>query len=138
VAELKTRPTTRSVAAFIAAMPDSERRRDCRAVLRIMKEATRAQPKMWGTSIVGFGSFRYRGASRREVDWFLTGFSPRKQSLTLYIMSGFAGAGALLRRLGRHTTGVSCLYLKRLDDVDLAVLKRLIRESVRHLAVLRV
>jgi len=136
VAELKTRPTKRSVAAFIAALPD-ERRRDCRAVLRIMKEATRAQPKMWGTSIVGFGSFRYRGASGREGHWFLAGFSPRKQSLTLYIMSGFAGAGALLRRLGRHTTGVSCLYLKRLDDVDLGVLKRLIRESVRHLATLR-
>ncbi len=136
MAELKTKRINRSVTAFLDAIPDPGRRRDCRAVLRIMKDATKATPRMWGTSIVGFGSYHYRYASGREGDWFVAGFSPRKQSLTLYVMSGFARYDDLMGRLGTHTTGKSCLYIKRLEDVDLGVLRQLVRESVRHVATL--
>jgi hypothetical protein len=92
----------------------------------VMKQATRAKPEMWGPSIVGFGSYRYPYGSGREGEWFLTGFSPRKQNLTLYIMPGFDRYRSLMDRLGRHTTGKSCLYVKRLSDLDLDVLKELV------------
>lgn len=133
MAELKTRPTDQSVERFIAGIGDPERREDCRAVARIMRRVTRTKPKMWGPSIVGFGSYHYKYASGREGDWFLTGFSPRKQSLTLYIMAGFKRYGELLSRLGKHKTGKSCLYVKRIDEVDLAVLEELIEQSVQYL-----
>lgn len=128
--ELKTKKTEQSVAAFLAALEDEERRRDCKKVLAIMKSITKSQPKMWGTSIVGFGAYRYVYASGQSGDWPLTGFSPRKQNLTLYIMPGFDKYPALMKRLGKFKTGKSCLYLKSLDDVDLPTLKTLIRESV--------
>jgi hypothetical protein len=135
MAELKTRRTDASVQEFLDSVADEERRRDCRTVLRIMKAATHAPPKMWSTSIVGFGSYRYRYRSGREGEWFLAGFSPRKQDLTLYLMgAGFAGYGALLEKLGKHRTGRACLYLKRLADVDLDVLRTLVKSSVEHLA----
>ena len=127
---MKTTPTGASVKAFIDAIPDERRRRECRAVMKIMKAATGASPKMWGPSIVGYGRYHYKYDSGREGDWFLAGFSPRKQDLTLYIMSGFAGQAELMKKLGRHKTGVSCLYLKTLDDVDLDVLSQLVRRSV--------
>jgi len=129
-AEPKTKQTDRSVSAFIAAIKDEGRRRDCLAVLAMMKGVTRSDPKMWGTSIVGFGTYHYVYASGQEGDWPLTGFSPRKQNLTLYIMPGFDGYPALMRRLGKVKTGKSCLYLKSLDDVDLPSLKELIKRSV--------
>ena len=127
---MKTTPTGASVKAFIDAIGDEQRRRECRAVMTIMKAATGASPKMWGPSIVGYGSYHYKYDSGREGDWFLAGFSPRKQDLTLYIMSGFAGHAELMQKLGRHKTGVSCLYLRTLDDVDLDVLSELVRRSV--------
>jgi hypothetical protein len=133
MAELKTKPTDQKVEAFLDAIPDAERRRDCYALLGLMKRATRSEPRMWGPSIVGFGSYHYRYASGREGDWMLTGFSPRKRDLTLYIMTGFDDAGDLMARLGKHATGKSCLYIKRLADVDLPTLKTLIQRSVRHL-----
>jgi hypothetical protein len=133
-AELKTKPTGQKVEAFLDAIPDAERRRDCYTVLELMKQATRSEPRMWGPSIVGFGSYHYRYASGREGDWMLTGFSPRKRDLTLYIMTGFDQAGELLARLGKHSTGKSCLYIKRLADVDLPTLEKLIQRSIRHLA----
>jgi hypothetical protein len=133
VAELKTRPTDDSVERFLDGIADEHRRADCRAVARIMKRVTRVSPQMWGPSIVGYGSYRYRYESGREGDWFLTGFSPRKQSLTVYIMSGFTRYDDLLAQLGKYKTGKSCLYIKRLEDVDLAVLETLVRESVAHL-----
>jgi len=133
MATLKTRPTKQSVTAFLAAIPDAERRADCRKVLAMMKRSTGARPRMWGTSIVGFGAYHYKYASGREGDWPLTGFSPRKQNLTLYIMAGFSRYGTLMRRLGKHKTGSSCLYLKRLADVDPVVLEKLIVESVAHM-----
>jgi hypothetical protein len=101
--------------------------------MRIMRRVTEAEPAMWGTSVVGFGDIHHRGASGRATDWFQTGFSPRKQSLTLYIMTGCERHPELMRRLGRYTTGVSCLYLRRLADIDLDVLQELVRESVTHL-----
>ncbi len=133
MAELKTKPTDQDVEAFLNAIPDPGRREDCFTLLELMKKVTRSEPRMWGPSIVGFGSYHYRYASGREGDWMLTGFSPRKQNLTLYIMTGFDQAGELMARLGTHTTGKSCLYLKRLADVDLPTLKKLIQGSVRHL-----
>ncbi len=134
MAKPKTAPSNKSVEAFLKTIADDTRRQDCRTVSKIMKQATKAEPKMWGDSIVGFGSYHYMYASGREGDWFLTGFSPRKQSLTLYIMSGFKRYDALLLKLGNHKTGKSCLYIKRLADVDLQVLKELIQQSVKHTA----
>jgi hypothetical protein len=133
MAELKTRPTDKSVETFLEGVPDERKRRDCFTVLELMKKVTKSEPRMWGPSIVGFGSYHYRYASGREADWMLTGFSPRKQNLTLYIMAGFDGSEELMARLGKHTTGKSCLYIKRLDDVHLPTLEKLIRGSVRRL-----
>ena len=138
MAELKTKATTASVSDFLAKVADEERRKDCLAVAKIMQQATGAKPRMWGPSIVGFGEMRYKYASGRELDWFLTGFSPRKGDLTLYIMPGFARYGDLMRSLGRHKTGKSCLYIKRLADVDLAVLRTLVESSVEHMRSARV
>jgi len=124
MAELKTKKTQASVEAFIGRIEDERTKEDCRALVEIMRQATKAEPKMWGSSIVGFGSHHYRYASGREGDWFLAGFSPRSQNLTLYITSGFEEFDELLGSLGRHSTGKSCLYIKRLDDVHLPTLKR--------------
>lgn len=131
MAELKTAKTRASVAAFLAAIADPARRRECKAVARMMKEATGASPRMWGGSIVGFGDMRCKYASDREVDWFLAGFSPRKDGLTLYLMPNLDAHGALLKKLGKHSTGKSCLYIRRLEDVDQAVLERLITDGVK-------
>jgi hypothetical protein len=130
MAELKTKQTDASVEVFLRKIPDPERQRDCRAVAQLMREATGAEPRMWGTSIVGFGSYRYRGATG-EREWFPVGFSPRKQDLTLYILAGFERNAVLMKRLGKYKTGKSCLYLKRLADVDLGVLRQIIEQSVR-------
>lgn len=130
MAEPKTKRTGASVGAFLASITDPERRRDACAVLALLRRVTGERPAMWGASIVGFGTYRYRYASGQEADWPLTGFSPRAQGLTLYFMAGFAGHGALLRRLGRHSTGKACLYLRRLEDVDEAVLEEIVRLGV--------
>jgi hypothetical protein len=131
MAELKTKPTGESVKAFIDAIPDETRRRDCRALVQIMKTATGAAPRLWGPSIVGFGDYHYKYASGREGDWFMVGFSPRKQDLTLYLAIGFDRQQSVLKRLGRYRTGKSCLYIKRLSDIDLDVLRELVENSVR-------
>jgi len=130
MAELKTKPTARSVEGFLKAIKDRARQKDCRTLVTVMRQATGARPEMWGPSIVGFGRYHYTYASGREGDWFLAGFSPRKQNLTLYIMSGFAGAEPLLKKLGKHKTGGSCLYLKSLADVDRSALSKLVQRSV--------
>lgn len=131
--ELKTQPTDQSVEAFLNNVEDERRRQDCFTVLEIMRDVTGAEPKMWGNSIVGFGEYHYTYASGREGDWMLTGFSPRKQNLTLYIMAGFDAYDDLLQRLGKHKTGKSCLYIKKLADVDLDVLRTLVQQSVHHM-----
>jgi len=132
MAELKTRPNDDSVETFLSSAPDEKRRADSRRILALMTEITPEPPRMWGGSIVGFGTYLYKYASGREGDWFLTGFSPRKQNLTLYVMSGFDGQQELLSRLGKHRTGKGCLYLNRLDDVDEGVLRELIRRSIKR------
>jgi hypothetical protein len=134
MAELKTKPSDASVERFLAAIEDEGRRADCRALVRIMKEATGSPPRMWGSSIVGFGDYHFKYASGREGDWFLTGFSPRKQDLTLYVMGGFENHRDLMEKLGKFKTGKGCLYLKRLDDAHLPTLKRLILRSVKQIA----
>lgn len=131
MAELKTKPTAASVAAFFDALPDPERRADCRTVAKIMGKVTKVAPKMWGPSIVGFGSYHYKYESGREGDWLLVGFSPRKKDLTLYLMGLFAADRRLLEKLGPHKTGKSCLYIKRLADLDLAILEKLIAAAVK-------
>lgn len=133
MAELKTKKTEASVDDFIAAIEDDQRRKDCKAVMAIMKRVTKSSPKMWGTNIVGYGSYHYRYASGQEGDWPLTGFSPRKQNLTLYIMAGFDDYPELMAKLGKYKTGKSCLYLKRLSDVDTAVLEQLVAASVKDM-----
>ena len=133
MAELKTKRTKQSVGAFIKSIPDPARRRDCLTVKRLMEDATKSRAAMWGTSIVGCGTYRYKYPNGRLAEWFLTGFSPRKQNLTLYIMAGFGFNKGLMRQLGKHKTGGSCLYIKQLDDVDTKVLDKLIRASVKHM-----
>ena len=133
MAELKTKPTGASVDAFLRSIPAEGRRKDCTIVSGIMRRATGSKPRMWGPSIVGFGTHWYPGSNGKSVEWFQAGFSPRKANLTLYLMSGFAGKDALMGKLGKHTTGKSCLYIKKLDDVDLDVLETLIGKSVEQL-----
>ena len=133
MAELKTKLNDASVEAFLNGIDDEQKRADSFAVLKLMQQATKQPPKMWGTAIVGFGSYRYKYASGREGDWMLVGFSPRKANLTLYIMGDFEQRGALLAKLGKHTTGGGCLYVKHLADVDTGVLKEMVKQSVAHL-----
>jgi predicted CopG family antitoxin len=138
MAELKTKETTESVSAFIDKIADKGRREDCLAVIDIMRAVTKEEPKMWGSSIVGFGRYHYKSASGREGDWMITGFSPRKGPLTLYIFGGFDSFGDLMQRLGKYKTGGSCLYIKTLADVDMGVLKKLIARSVKLKAPQRI
>jgi hypothetical protein len=133
MAELKTKKTEKSVEKFLNTVKDEATRNDCVTILKMMQKATGAPPKLWGPSIIGFGGYHYKYESGREGDWFLTGFSPRKGNLSLYIMSGFRRYPELMRKLGKYKTGVSCLYIKRLADVDKNVLNELIAESVRHI-----
>ena len=133
MAELKTKPNAASVSDFINSIDDEQRRKDCQTVASIMKRATKAEPQMWGTSIIGFGQQHYKYESGREGDWFIAGFSPRKQDLTLYIVNGVERYPALLKKLGKHKIGRSCLYLKRLSDVDVDVLRELVERSVKDI-----
>ena len=132
MAELKTKKTKASVAEFLNAIEDPQKRKDSKTIVKMMKEATGMKPAMWGASMVGFGNYHYKYASGREGDWFLTGFAPRKQDLTLYIMDGFKSYKPLMKRLGKYKTGKACLYIKRLDDVDVVALRELITRSVKN------
>jgi hypothetical protein len=129
--ELKRVVNAASVEDFLNSVTDEQKREDCFEILRIMEQVTKEAPKMWGSSIVGFGSYHYKGSSGREGDWLQTGFSPRKQNLTLYIIGGFDLYKDLLMKLGKYKTSVGCLYIKKLDDVDKEVLKELVAESVK-------
>ncbi|NJR72197.1 MAG: DUF1801 domain-containing protein [Gammaproteobacteria bacterium] len=132
MAELKTKLNEASVETFLACAGEN-RLQDCQAVLALMQKITKAPPKMWGASIVGFGSYTYKYESGREGVWPLVGFSPRKQNLTLYIMAGFDEYEALMAQLGKHKTGKSCLYINQLSDVDMKVLEKLIKASVKYM-----
>jgi hypothetical protein len=133
MAQLKTRPNDKNVVEFLNAVENETKREDSFTILELMQQVTGSEPIMWGDSIIGFGSYHYKYASGREADWFLTGFSPRVQNLTLYIMSGFDEYDDLLGKLGKHSTGKSCLYVKRLENIDLDVLKELVEKSVAHM-----
>jgi hypothetical protein len=133
MAELKTKPTSASVAKFIAGVTPEPRRLDALAVMKLMRRVTGERPRLWGPSIVGFGTYRATYASGREVEWMLTGFSPRKSSLVLYVMSGFPRHAGLVAKLGKIKAGKGCLYVNRLADVDAAVLEELIRTSVANM-----
>ena len=130
MAENKTQKTTGSVAQFIAAVEDPVRRKECKTVSKLMREVTGARGKMWGDTIVGFGDDHLKYASGREVDWFLTGFAPRKGNLTLYLMCSLEKQTSLLKKLGKHKIGKSCLHIKSLDDIDMDVLRELVENSV--------
>ena len=131
--QLKTQRTRASVKAFIAGVADEQKRKDAHVISALMQDITGEKPEMWGTSIVGFGSYHYKYASGQEGDWPLVGFSPRKDNLTLYIMPGFKDYADLLGKLGKHKKGMSCLFIKSLDDVHLPTLKTLVRQSVRQM-----
>ena len=126
MAENKTKPTGASVQSYISSIADETRRKDCEALAKLMAKATKQQPKMWGTSIVGFGSYHYKYASGREGDSCLTGFSSRKGDISVYLTASFPGHDELLSKLGKHKMGKACLYIRRLSDVDLQVLEKLI------------
>ena len=132
-ADIKTKVNDASVEQFLRSVENEQRRKDSFVVLEMMKKITKLEPKMWGPSIVGFGSYHYKYASGREGDMPIVGFSPRKQALSLYILSGFSNYEELLKKLGKHKTSVACLYINKLADVDLKVLEQLVKESVKHM-----
>ena len=133
MATLKTQPNDRDVTEFLASVEDIQRREDCFKLLTLMQEVTGETPQYWHGNIIGFGTYHYRYESGREGDWFITGFSPRKQNLTLYIIAGFDKYEELMNQLGRHKTGKSCLYVNRLADIDMEVLRELIARSVHYM-----
>ncbi|MEQ8623847.1 MAG: DUF1801 domain-containing protein [Vicingaceae bacterium] len=133
MAENKTQPTNQSVESFLNAVENEQRKKDGFEVLEMMKKITGEEPVLWGPSLIGFGNYHYKYESGREGDFFRTGFSPRKTALTLYIMSGFSRYEDLMQKLGKYKTGKSCLYVKKLDDVDREVLTELIEESLKFI-----
>ena len=133
MAENKTQPTKASVTEFVNSIEDPQQRADARKVAAMMRRATGKRARMWGSSMVGYGTYHYRYESGREGDFMVTGYAPRKQALTVYIMAGFERFAPLLKKLGKYKTGKSCLYIKRLSDVDEEVLERLINESVAYM-----
>jgi hypothetical protein len=132
LAEIKTKPTASSVEEFINKLPDEQKRKDSFTLLKLMENATKEQPKMWGASIIGFGNKRYKSAATgREVDWLKIGFSPRKANLSLYLFVDIQSQGDTLKKLGKHKTGVGCLYINKLEDVDMKVLEEMINASLK-------
>jgi hypothetical protein len=133
MAENKTKQTKASVDKFISAIKDENIRKDCYTIIKIMKSVTKEEPKMWGPSIIGFGTYHYKYASGREGDMCIVGFSPRKQNLTIYLVGGFEKQKALLAKLGKYKTSKVCLYIKSLKDVDVKILKEMIANSVKEM-----
>ncbi|MGI9203225.1 MAG: DUF1801 domain-containing protein [Woeseiaceae bacterium] len=133
MAELKTKATSASVAAFLNSIEDKNKKSDCKAIAKMMRDATGKRAKMWGKSIVGYDTYDYLYASGRSGTFMITGFSPRAQNISVYIMPGFSKFGALMKKLGKYKTGKSCLYIKKLEDVDQKILARLIKESVMEM-----
>lgn len=129
MAELKTKKNKKSVSGFLKGIEDDQKSKDCLALVKLMTEATGSKPAMWGDAIVGFGDYHYRSESGREGDWFVAGFSPRKQNISLYLIGGIKNHPDLLRQLGKHKIGGSCLYINKLSDVNLKILKTLIKKT---------
>jgi hypothetical protein len=132
MAEPKTKKTRASVNEFLQQIEDPDQRKDAKAIVKLMREVTGARPKMWGPSIIGFGDYHYVYESGREGDWFLTGFSPRKGKTSIYTLCGFDKSKALLKKLGKHKTSKSCLYIKSLQDIDLDVLREIVERSIEE------
>ena len=132
MAELKTKLTAASVDKFLNSIKDEQKRQDCWVIADIMQKAAKAEGKMWGPSIVGFGTHKYKYPDGREMDWMVVAFSPRKQNITLYVLRDFEGQNELLSALGKHSAGKGCLYIKRLSDVHLPTLKKIVKASVQH------
>ena len=132
MAELKTKVTQGSVKKFLDGIAEEAKRKDSYLLFQMMQKATKNEARLWGDSIVGFGDYHYVGKSGREGDWFLAGLSPRKQNLTLYMLGGWEPHTALLAKLGKYSLGKGCLYIKRLEDVDLSILNKLIVEAVKR------
>ncbi|HMT27798.1 MAG TPA: DUF1801 domain-containing protein [Bacteroidia bacterium] len=131
--EIKTKPTAASVEGFINKIEDEQKRKDCFVLIEMMKKATGEDPVLWSSSIIGFGNKRYKSPNTgREVDWLLIGFAPRKANLSLYISVGLKEHADALKKLGKHKTGVGCLYINKLEDVDLKVLKSMIETSLKN------
>ncbi len=130
MAELKTKKIELSVDTFLKKIPDIQKRKDCFIILELMEKATKAKGKMWGSAIIGFGDRHLKYESGRELDWFVMGFSPRKQNLTFYITGTVEKQQALLKKLGKHKTGKGCLYINTLEEVDIAILKEIINKGV--------
>jgi len=130
-AENKTKATDASVEKFIKGVTDKQKQADCRTIIDLMQTATKAPPKMWGSAIVGFGERHLKYDSGREMDWMIIGFSPRKQNLTLYIPGGLDQQADLFEKLGKHTTGKGCLYINKLEDVNMPTLKKIIQRSIK-------
>lgn len=133
MAELKTQKTKASVSAFLNAIEDDQVRKDCKTVSALMRKAAKAKPAMWGRSIVGFGSVHLKYATGRELEWMVTGFAPRKGNITLYVLGHYPECEPLLAKLGKHTRGGSCLHLKRLSDVHMPTLTKLIAAGVKYM-----
>ncbi|MGJ3241071.1 MAG: DUF1801 domain-containing protein [Anaerolineae bacterium] len=133
MSDLKTKPQANDPYAYLEQIEPEQKREDSLAILRLMEDVTGEPPVMWGDSMIGFGSYHYTYASGREGDWFLTGFAPRKKNLVLYIMAGFDEYDNLMERLGKHKTGKACLYVNKLADIDLDVLRELVAQSVEHM-----
>jgi len=133
MAELKTKLNKASVEKFLNSVKDNQKREDSFKILEIMKKITKEEPKMWGPSIVGFGSYHYKYASGHEGDMCIAGFSPRKESLTIYILPGFDKYDSLMKKLGKYKTGKSCLYIKKLEDVDTKILEKFILSSFNYM-----
>lgn len=132
MAEQKTKPSEASVEEFLNTVEDEGKRKDSFAILDLMKQETQLEPKLWGGSMIGFGSYHYKYASGHEGDSFLIGFSPRKGNLALYGLNGFDGAEELRQKLGKHKMGKGCLYINRLSDVDLSTLREMVGRSLEH------
>lgn len=130
---MKNRPTTASVNGFIAAIENEQRRKDAQTALRLMKKWTGLTPKMWGPSIIGFGSYHYKYESGREGDMCMTGFSPRSSALVFYIIGGVPEADPLFRKLGKHRLGKSCLYINKLSDADVSALEAIVKQSLAYM-----
>jgi hypothetical protein len=132
LAEIKTKPTSLNVQEFINGIKDEQKRKDSLTILKLMEKAMKVTPKMWGSSMIGFGDVRYKSpATGREVDWFRIGFSPRKANLSLYITGDVKMHAAALEKLGKHKTGVGCIYINKLEEVDMKVLKELIDAALK-------
>ena len=131
MAELKTKPSDKSVEEFLNSIDDPIKRKDSFTLLEIFKDIMKLEPKLWGDAIVGFGDYSYKSDSGRTGDWFVAGFSPRKQALSLYLMCGFERFSELMDKLGKHKSGKGCLYIKRLDEVNVNILKEIIQKCIK-------